>query len=340
MLPEFLQETFHRFGGSFTSWSDEVAPGSTCACSLDQAVEFLVDETSRRLRAVSGYSRRLKRPIATAFHHIDEVVEQVPGVLSCRRATFGEDPRVNAFFVNTAHLQEVFSESKEVRELFDSNSNAGECFALLCMQRTERRRFGVEGFGDKIRRDVMQTTVSFSDHQVVSPGVSETDARCALKCCIFRSLIAYIRNEAAKGKTRTIDLESRHSILRSRLRQLERQPTGGTRRKELESEINAIEKELQDLNPRLATVEDHLQFVVDVLSHPEQFLYGRTHDIYIDRMGIKREDSANRSVFKLSLAEIQVTHQQPRVAALVRFPREELLPEKDFLHEASIFLAH
>ncbi len=340
MLPGFLQETFNRFGGRFTSWNDEVAPGPSCARTLDAAVEFLVDETSSRLRAVSGYSRRLKKPVAAAFQYIDQMVEQVPGVLSCRRSSFGEDPRINAFFVNTAHLQEVFSESKEVRQLFDDNSSAAECFALLCMQRAERRRLGVEEFGDHIRRDVMQTTVSFTDHQVVSPGVTEADARCALKCCIFKSLIGYIRDEAVKGKTRTIDLENRRSMLRSRLRQLDREPASDTRRKELEGEIDVLERELQDLMPRLTTVEDHLRFIVSVLSQPEQFLSGHVQDIFLDRMGIKREESMGRSVFKLSLAEIQVAHREPRVAALVRFPREELRPQKDFLHEASLFLTH
>jgi hypothetical protein len=39
------------------------------------------------------------------------------------------------------------------------------------------------------------------------------------------------------------------------------------------------------------------------------------------------------------LSEIQIAGEPPRVACLVSFPRAELLPVRDFLREASIFLA-
>ena len=57
-------------------------------------------------------------------------------------------------------------------------------------------------------------------------------------------------------------------------------------------------------------------------------------------MGIQREISTDNSAYMLSLAEIQIAHQEPRVAALVCFPRKELLPKREFLHEATMFLAH
>lgn len=339
MLTDFLNDMFRRFGGEFVTWSEEDTPGPKCERNLDQAVDFVVEETSSRLRAVSGYARRLRKPVATTFQYIDKIIEQVPGVFPCRRSAFSEDPMVNAIFVNYTHLQEVFSESKEVRELFYTNPAAEECHALLCMQRKERRQLGMALVGDEVRKDVLQATVSFTDHQVVSPGVQEADTRCALKCCVFKSLIAHIRSEANRARTRSSDLQTRHRTLRSRLKRLEAESVHGTAGNELVRQIDAIEKELQNLEPRLVSLEDHFQYVADVLSHPDQYLSSYKQEIYIDRMGIKQKDDTGGTTRKLSLDEIQIAHQHPRVAALVRFPREELLPEKDFLRESSIFLA-
>ena len=339
MLSQFLEEMFHQFDRDVRTDHEEAVASSSCATRLNQAIEYVVNETSGRLRVVRSYSRRLRGPVSTAFKYIDELVEQVPGVFSCERSTFVEDPRVHSLFVNPLHLQETFSQSKEVRELFDENGDVNQCFALLCMHLDERQQFGMALTGDSVRKDVLQTTYSFSDHQVVTPGSTEVDARCALKCCIFKSLVDFIRTESTDARKQTTDLEIRRNALHARKMRLGNRISDSSRNK-LEKQIDAIEAELDNLELRISSAEDYFKYVAEVLNHPERFLFGRTYDIYIDRMGVQQETGTEGSGYKLSLAEIQIAHQQPRVAALVSFPRKELLPKKDLLHEATMFLAH
>jgi hypothetical protein len=336
MLATFLQMTFRRFGGSFDQLTAGDAPSPACANTLEQAVEHVVDETSPRLRALPGYARRLRVPVATALRTIDQMVEQIPGVLPCRRSTYSSDPRVNAFFVGYAGLQEVFSHSKEVRELFDANLGAQECHALLCMHRNEQRQLGVAVDGDRIRKDVLQTAVSFADHQLVSPGLNEGDARCGLKCCVFNSLIAHIRVASAKAQTRADELTRRAQAWRARLK---RQQPGSPEHAALAREVEALEAELRGPAPRLATLEDQLRYVADALSSPERTVSSHRHRIYLDPMGVRHDGPGASGVRELPLSEIHVAGHRPRVACLVSFPRAELLPERDFLREASIFLA-
>lgn len=339
MLTEFLYETFHRFTGSFTALSEESSSGPSCVRSIDQVVEFVVDQASSSLRAIPHVVRRLRGPVANTLHYIDEVAEQVPGVVRCERSAFTTDPRVNAFFVDHKHLQQVFSQSTEVRALFDQHPDTQECFGLLCMHREERRQLGMELVDDLVRKDVMQTTVSFTDHQIVSPGSGAADARCALKCCMFKYLISHIKKRSIQAQTERQELENRQRALSARLQRIERHPADGGDPSDLRCQLQAIEDQLQVQGPGPTSLEDRLQFVIERLSHPEQLLMGQKQSLYLDRRGVKHETLAAGAAYELPFSEIRITGQRPRVASLVSFPRDELLPERDFLKEASVFLA-
>ena len=337
-MGSLLQEMFLRFGGAFKTWDGEEETEPVCSGPMTRAVEHVVYETYSRLRFLPGYSRRLMGPVATTFRYIDELVEEVPGSILCCRSSFSEDPRVNAFFVDPSHLQKVFSQSAQVRDLLDTDPGATEFWALLCMKKTERSHLGMSLVGDAVHKDVMQTAVSFTDHQVLSPACSEDDARRSLKCCIFNGLLAYIRKQASQAKTRAAVLETRH---RSLVRRLSEALSGqsGESRQELQNRIDDVEQELTHEIPRLASLEDHLDLVADILGNPAQYLNGGLCSIRLSRLGIKLDGDRADTGNEIQLFEIQVASQQPRVGALVRFPRAELLPQRDFIREADLFLA-
>lgn len=335
----FLEEVFRRFGGASASWADVDDKGHPCGVAVTQTVEHVVDETYGRLRAVPGYSRRLRGPVAATFSYVDQLADGMPGAMLCCRSAFMEDPRVNAFFVNPQHLQEVFSENVEVRELFDRHPDAEECWALLWMKREERKQLGMSLVGEAVQRDVMQTAVSFTDHQVVSPGRSEEEARRSLKCRIFNGLLAYIRNRASSVKTTASELEHRLKALRGRLKRSAEAEDVEESRLTLQAQIKDLESQLVHQDLRLASLEDHLDFVVDVLENPAQYLSSCSCSIRLSRMGIKLEGDSPDAGYEVSLSEVRFAAKEPRVGALVRFPRSELLPRQDFLVKADFFLA-
>jgi hypothetical protein len=338
-MGSFLQEMFLRFGEAFATGDGEEDVVPSCTGALTQAVEHIVDETYSRLRLLPGYARRLKGPVTETFRYIDALVEGVPGGIECCRSAFSEDPRVNAFFVDPGHLQEVFSCNPQVRDLLDANPEVGECWALLCMRMDERRQLGISLVGDSVQRDVMQTAVSFTDHQVIAPGSTEDEARRSLKCCIFNGLLSYIRKQADDAKTRAMKLEVRRKSLCTRVKQVvpEQDPE---LLEELQKKIEDLELELAQETPRLASLEDYLDFVVAVLENPMQYLNGRPSAIRLSRLGIKQEgDSGDAPGDEIPLYTIQVAWRAPRVGVLVRFPRAELLPRHDFVRNADLFLA-
>jgi len=336
-MGSFLQEIFSRFGEAFRPEDEEEVIESSCNGTPAQAVEHVVDRTYSRLRFLSGYSRRLKAPVATALHYIDALVEGVPEAVLCSRAAFSENPQVNAFFADPNHLQAVFSRSKEVHDLLEANPEAEECWALLCMKMEEHRQLGVSLIGDAVRKDVMQTTVNFSDHQILSPATSEAEARCSLKSCIFDRLLTYIHKRARDEKIRVTELENRRNFLVTRLNRPASED-GGESRRELQREVDEIGETLAREIPRLASLEFHLDLVTDVLEHPAQYVSGHLNAIHLSRMGIKLDGNRTADGNEVPLFEIRVAGQGTRIGALVRFPRTELLPRQDLVRKADRFL--
>lgn len=335
----FLQEVFRRFGGGGAPQTPDAGRPLSCGGMLDQAVEHVVDQTYGPLRAVSGYYRRLQGPVALTLRYIDALGDDMPGAIECRRSAFFEDPRVNAFFVSPKHMQEVFSGSAEVRELLDGNPDATECWALLCMRKMERRQLGMSLLGDSVRKEVMQTSVSFTDHEIVTPGTSEEDARRSLKCCIVNGLLSHVRKRILDAETKEADIANRIKALRGRLQHSGTGEDAAASRSALQAQIETLEQERAELGHHLLSPEDHLEFVADLLANPARYLTSRSCSIRLSRMGVKLERDSPDDGYEVPLSEVRIASQKPRVGALVRFPRSELLPQQDFLTKADLFLA-
>jgi hypothetical protein len=334
MLSAFLQATFARLNGGLAAWNQAGGGSAPNAIDFSQAVEHVVDETYPRLRMAPGYARRLRGPVENAFRYIDELVESIPPAILCCRSNYVSDPQVNAFFAGPDHIQKVFSESEEVRSLFDSSPDVCECWALLCMRKEERRQFGMDLAGDDVRREVLQTGVSFTDHQIVSPGVEEADARRALKCCIFNSLLGYARRRAKTAKETALELGNRRKALQGRLTRASDEHAA----RELQAQIDQLEQGLAQESLKLVTLNDHLEFVAEVLGNPAQYVSRGGHDLRLSRLGIKLEGQSDKAGYEVPLAEIHVACHEPRIAALVRFRRDELLARHDYLRKADLFL--
>lgn len=339
MLTSLLQDFFLRFGGAPDALREQVRTEGACPADLAKAVEHVVDSVSTRFRVVPNYERILQEPVVETFRHIDEIAESIPGPLLCCRTAFNEDPRINAFFVSPRHIQEVFSQSEDVRQLFEANPLAAECYALMCVRREERSQLGMALVDNQVRNDVLQTSVSFTDHHLLSPGTDEAAARCALKCCMFDGLLAHIKRRAVDAAQRAEDLETRLRVLRSRLKSTGQGPDTEQPRAELSAEIHDLEKQLEGGDARPLTLSEQLDMVAAALSDPAEYLSAEAVSLRLSRMAIKLEKDATEPGYDLSLSEIRIASHGPRIGALVRFPRTELLPQQDFVKQADLFLS-
>lgn len=316
-------------------------PCDPCSRSVDEAVDYAIDATSSRIRAVSGHTRRLRGPLANALSYIGDLADQISPALTCQPRHHDDDPRVGALFVERMDLQGLFSADERVQRYFAAHPEADSCVAVLSSARSERRQLGMALVDDRVHRDVMQTVVCFRDHQLLAPGRDEAEARTALKCWMFENLIAHATAFATQAHTRRADLEGRARGLRTRLRRL---PSGssqgrqGSQRGELEREVAALEGQIELETVAWVTPHQQLAFLIDVLDRPERFLTLRNHRVFLDRIGIKYAHATGPLTFAMPLQEVSVGSHGPRTLTLIRFPREGLLPARDFVTEVSRFL--
>jgi len=342
-MSNLVQQIFVRLrkGSSPSIRTKTKGPPGACAATVPDVVEYIVDRISDRLRAVPGYSSKLQPPLLTLLRHIDQMVDRVPGPVLCSRDSFSIDPKVNAFFVSPDHLQKVFSESEEVRALFDADPSVPECWALLCMERKEREGPGMALVGDYLRRDVMRTTVSFGEHQLVAPGPNEADARGALKCCILDGLLNVLRQRIETAKQQTRDQTSRLQVMRARLRRLDEQPQSQSRQSRvgLQAAVANAESDLAHLDLVVETISDQLCYLISQLKHPDALLSAELTPIHLSRLGVKLNQESEEPGYEIVLFEVRIADQTPKVGALVQFPRGDLLPKVDFLRQADLFLS-
>ena len=218
------------------------------------------------------------------------------------------------------------------------------------MQRDEKKGFGLDLVGDIVRRDVPQTTVSFSDHQVLSPSATDEEARKGLKDCIYNGLVTNALEQMATLNASKKAFESRKRTLSAKLRKLKAQQRGLVKSSlsthDLVREIENIEKKLaenernfKDTRVKLVTPKDYLALVKKTLGHPERFIRLKNISMSLNRMGVKVREGSKQSASRIDLAEVKIGDTTKRVVVLARFPRNEILPKEDFLKKADRYLS-
>ena len=94
---------------------------------LQTAIEHVVDTINPKLRAVSGYRKKLRPAVERSLAYCAKLVDDMPDAVAVNGKAWSADPTVRAFFSNVGDLQRVYSGSQEVRDYFDSHVDQQSC---------------------------------------------------------------------------------------------------------------------------------------------------------------------------------------------------------------------
>jgi hypothetical protein len=349
-VPHLLIETLTHVHEVLMRWEQDHQAQQRREAKVLSTVERIVDDVDPSLRMLSGYRKRLSEPVAGALSYIEGLVERIPPALRVDRGHFLKDPLVNAFFVNPRDFQGIFASAPTIREFFDhcGDPNLQECCALMCMHKEERKVLGLELDGELMRREVAQVSVSFSDHQLLSPSVSEQGVREGLKWCMFDGLIANAKQQLMHLHGWADRLKDQDRILWAKLRALQ---TKANRLESLSRSSIETQREMQEVRHRLdqnhqqqnrlraASADDYLATLIDMLNHPQTYVAVDEVSMCLNKMGIKIPESSSQPGNRIRFAEVRMANVPPRVVVLVYVPRPELLPQDNVWERAQSYLA-
>jgi hypothetical protein len=316
---------------------------------IERAIERAVDGTDRRLRALTGYKKRLRPAVIHAIDHVVGLVDNLPPPLELDGRNYGSDAELNAYFASVDHMNEMLSRDAEMRQWQKSPGNAAaeRVFALLMMELSERNVLGVALEGNELRHDVAQVTVSFNKHRMVDPTTVEDETRRLLKRRAFDHLLTLALGGISEAHGERGDLQRERDLLRSKLAALAAGHWGfGNDTDEAAGEAppdpRALEQRIKDIDAQLSTLstgllKSHLDVLVDVLAAAEKNLHDDDLTLCIDRQGVKQSQASSLAT-PITLNMLHNSAGRSIVMRLTSIARADLPPPPDFLREAQRFL--
>jgi hypothetical protein len=186
--------------------------------------------------------------------------------------------------------------------------------------------------------------VSFSDHQIYSPGLTEDEVRQGLKKCLFQSLVNNALELLANCRATVQQLDAERRTLYARARSLEHPGGSWGEQGDFDAglEMSEVNRKLSELaqarqDKHCMGPEGTLGQLREVFRQPEAFVRLSNNSLNLSRLGVKLDPQAAGGS-RVDIAEVELGSGNRRVVVLARFPREELLPTPDFLTNVNHYL--
>ena len=318
-----------------------------------EAIERIIQLTNPRLRFARRYKSRLTPATLTAMDYARSLVAAAAPEREASAAAWASDPYLRAFFATTDDLVRALSRSREVQTWFEANHAAHAISIVLSMLLVERRVLGVALEGGELRRDVPQTTVSFTDYRARICGPSESELRQDLERRIVDQLALTGVAKAAEDQSQRSVLEQERALLRARLRMLESQgagltalsgkaPVDASQYERLHSELAINEGNLKSLATGSEALDFQLERIREVLASPQEHFFVASKRLRLNRMNIVLVDNDPQpgETLELQIARVPIPNApaEMRTFMLVRFPRADLVPRGALLSDAARML--
>ncbi|ALK96543.1 hypothetical protein AB595_13740 [Massilia sp. WF1] len=317
-----------------------------------EAVERII-ALSPHLRMARRYEARLAPAVTTTLRYVGGIVAAIPPAREASAAAWSLDPYIHAFFGSADEVAPVLSRSRDLRTFFEQNPGQREAWAVLGMAMLEKRVLGTTLEGETMRREEIQETIGFSDHQVRMCGRTEPELREE----IVRRLVVQLGLQGiaryAAQQTRRGLLESERALLHTRLQLLERkgigmgaiiggdaQAAGTEELARLQEAINENESAIERLGLRSEALDRELAEVCAVLADPAAHLFVHTRRCVLNRMNVVQppDSRAAGDEVVFEVARVPTVPPEARAFTLVRFARADLCSATALLDDAARLL--
>lgn len=330
---QFLQSIFGK---------DEHANGGYPPDLIERATQRAIDATDRRLHALSDVRKRLAPGVVHAVDHVVKLVDSLAAPLQATAANHAHDSRLNVLFANPERMIEVLAKDTSVNET-RSELKTDTAFGLLVARMSKRTVMASDMVDGDIRQDVMQTVVSFDDHQILEVSSDLEQTRRQLKRRAYDVILRQVLETLEERQQQQAELKSQRGLLMRKLGLLQQAgwnfESRGARPDTvaLEKELQQVEDELMALGDATKTLPVHAELVQKALVDAAELLALDKPTLYLDRRSVERK-AGHEGAQAVELQVLRDRKGNERVALLIQFD-PLALPKFDFLQAASKALA-
>lgn len=190
-LRAFFDEQLAHLDGLLGGWQGQSVAGDEAR----ETVEQFVNTVNSRLRLVQGYASTLRPPVSALYRHVLDIAEQIPGSFELSHQAFRDNPLVNAMFVGHTDIDQLVKRTPAIDDFLRQHAHLElpRFYALMTVQKQEKRRFGVGMQGEMVLHDLAQQVVNFHDPSLHHPCLTDSDLANELKSFLLDSVVKRLR---------------------------------------------------------------------------------------------------------------------------------------------------
>lgn len=272
-LRQFFDDHLHLLKNHVSRLNSHLHDAQQQAGEDRQIVESFVAASNSKMRAVHGYSDKLRGHVRALYGHVLQIAEQIPPPIDLTLDVFVTDPLINALFVNNIEIDKLFETDPEVHiYLHSDNHQVPVLYALLTASKSEHRTLGVGMLGEMLIRELPQHVVNFSSHKIHAPCASNAELSSALRKYLFDRVVAMINQEMTSRMTCQAFTAGKETY---------------------ESRVKSL------ANPTV-----YLGALIEYLEIPEQLLSIAKIHFRLSKLGIKLDDNDRQSANEFDIHEL------------------------------------
>ncbi|HMV06393.1 MAG TPA: hypothetical protein PKA30_12690 [Accumulibacter sp.] len=305
--------------------------------TVQRAAEKAIALTNPRLRVLPDCHSRLIPAVRRTVIFLTEVLRGLPPARPISAAAWSSDAALRAFFVAPSDIPAMLGRSQNLRTVFAKFPELDAAYLVLGMALNEQRSLGIALQGTIVQRDVVQTSISFSDHRAHLCSRDESRLHRLVGAQAYEFLLAEALSEIGEDRVERQELEANRALIGARLRLLRQQGPGlgsmfdaglpgNSEQATLEAKLVENEQQLAAIGGGESALEAELDCLIQVLDNPQRYLRVEQRELRLNTMNVVvgADDSGPVADVRFSLAELAGSSPRRRAFVLFHVARSEL----------------
>lgn len=299
---------------------------------VQQAIDRLIEQVDPKISLLPRSQQQLHRGVRDTLLYTSDLIEHLPPPLDFSPAGYTTDRRIGLLFASPDSLCQLLCSSAALQAYFSQPSNPDDAYLLLVMHPQFRQRLGSQLLADgQVQNDVPQQVISFENHSILAAYDSIDTLQRMAGMEAYNALCRDVARRVSllDGYRQQLEAERQRVLLRLASQGQTLINSDALTTKDDVSDAD-LPKRRQVLDAELARITEQLSlpgkldFLREIVRHPERYLKVGTESAYLDRMGVVTTPEQGGARLDFGLVQLGEHNVRERVVFAARVSRSDL----------------